>query len=203
MIGQATQTIFTKVYVLFLMTIYFWFYTLLGLVVFGIGPALHVVTELFMENQWVYQRYRFKSGWQLFRQDFWRVNRNAWGFIGIILILMYNLYLSTQLNFAWMVMIQFLIIFGITLTFCVGIFTLLLRARYEVSMHNAVKLACAQFFSSFYQLLFFIAATIAIVLAAKKWPGLILFFLPGTYVVLANWLSRGWYQKIDRQLKVA
>ncbi|WP_076800501.1 YesL family protein [Latilactobacillus curvatus] len=203
MIGQATQTIFTKVYVLFLMTIYFWFYTLLGLVVFGIVPALHVVTELFMENQWVYQRYRFKSGWQLFRQDFWRVNRNAWGFIGIILILMYSLYLSTQLNFAWMVMIQFLIIFGITLTFCVGIFTLLLRARYEVSMRNAVKLACAQFFSSFYQLLFFIAATIAIVLAAKKWPGLILFFLPGTYVVLANWLSRGWYQKIDRQLKVA
>ncbi|KRM24191.1 YesL family protein [Latilactobacillus graminis] len=203
MIGQATQTIFTRVYVLFLMTIYFWFFTLLGLVVFGIGPALHVVTELFMENQWASQRYRFKSSWQLFKQDFWHVNRNAWVFIGVILILMYNLYLSTQLNYAWMVMVQFLIIFGITLTFCVGIFTLLLRARYEVSMYNAVKLAFAQFFSSFYQLLFFITATIAIVLAAKKWPGLILFFLPGTYVVLADWLSRGWYQKIDRQLKVA
>ncbi|WP_235715861.1 YesL family protein [Latilactobacillus fuchuensis] len=62
------------------MTIYFWFYVLCGLVIFGIGPAFHTITELFMDNQWHSQNYQFKKGWQLFKKDFWRVNRNAGSF---------------------------------------------------------------------------------------------------------------------------
>lgn len=200
MIGQATQSVFTKVYVIFLMTIYFWFYVLCGLVIFGIGPAFHTITELFMDNQWHSPNYQFKKGWQLFKKDFWRVNRNAWVFLGIMLVLIYNLMLSTKLNYGWMLMIQFIIIFALALTFCVSIFTLLIRTHYDVGFKDAIKLAIAQFFSSFYQLLFFIGVTVVIVGASVKWPGLILFFTPGTYVVLANWFSRRWYQKIDRLL---
>ncbi|MFD1411011.1 YesL family protein [Lapidilactobacillus gannanensis] len=200
MIGQATQSAFTKVYVVFLMTIFFWVYTLAGLVVLGIGPALRAVTEMFMDNQWQYREYHFKAGWRQFKTDFWHVNLHSWTFLGIIAILVYNLYLSTQLKFSWILIVQFLIIFAIALTFSMGIFTLLLRSRYDVSFKNAVKLAAAQFFDNFPRLLLFLVATIAVIAAAAKWPGLILFLAPGTYIVVANWFSRKWYTKIDQLL---
>lgn len=198
--GQTFQNLFVRVYVLFLMTIFFWIYTLAGLVIFGIGPALRAVTEMFMDNKWLYQNYHFKAGWRQFRKDFWRVNLHSWLFLGVLVILAYNLYLSTQLKFAWILVIQFIIIFVMAMTFSLGVFTLLLRSRYDVSFKNALKLAAAQFFNNFSQLLFFLIATIALIVIAAKWPGLILFLAPGAYVVFANWFSRKWFQKIDQLL---
>lgn len=200
MVGQAAQNIFVKVYVIFLMTIYFWIYTLAGLVILGIGPSLRAVTEMFMDNQWQYQNYHFKDGWRQFRTDFWRVNLHAWLFLGIIAILAYNLYLSTQIKSAWILVIQFIIIFALAMTFSLGIFTLLIRSRYDVDFKNALKLATAQFFSNFSKLLLFLIVTIAIILITAKWPGLIIFLAPGAYVVFANWYSRKWYAKIDEFL---
>lgn len=200
MIGQAAQNIFVKVYVVILMTIYFWIFTFAGLIVFGIGPSLRAVSELFMDNKWLYQNYHFKDGWRQFKTDFWRVNLHAWLFLGILAILAYNLYLSTQIKSSWILVIQFIIIFVIAMTFSLGVFTLLTRSRYDVSFKNALKLSIAQFFSNFSQLLFFLVATIILIMITAKWPGLILFIAPGAYIVFANWFSRKWYIKIDKFL---
>ena len=200
MIGQTAQNVFIKVYVIFLMTIYFWIFTVAGLVVLGIGPSLRAVTEMFMDNQWQYQNYHLKDGWRQFKTNFWQINLHAWLFLGVLAILAYNLYLSTQIKEAWILIIQFIIIFAIAMAFSLGIFTLLIRSRYDVSFANALKLAAAQFFSNFSRLLLFLIMTIALIMAAAKWPGIILFLAPGAYIVFANWFSRKWYKQIDNFL---
>lgn len=200
MIGQTAQNVFIKVYVIFLMTIYFWIFTVAGLVVLGIGPSLRAVTEMFMDNQWQHQNYHLKDGWRQFKTNFWQINLHAWLFLGILAILAYNLYLSTQIKEAWILIIQFIIIFAIAMAFSLGIFTLLIRSRYDVSFANALKLATAQFFSNFSRLLLFLIMTIALIMAAAKWPGIILFLAPGAYIVFANWFSRKWYKQIDNFL---
>ncbi|KRM79617.1 hypothetical protein FC84_GL001086 [Lapidilactobacillus dextrinicus DSM 20335] len=200
MIGQTAQNVFIKVYVIFLMTIYFWIFTVAGLVVLGIGPSLRAVTEMFMDNQWQYQNYHLKDAWHQFKTNFWQINLHAWLFLGILALLAYNLYLSTQIKEAWILIIQFVIIFAIAMAFSLGIFTLLIRSRYDVSFVNALKLATAQFFSNFSRLLLFLIMTIALIMAAAKWPGIILFLAPGAYIVFANWFSRKWYKQIDNFL---
>ena len=52
MIGRAADKIFTRVFIFLIMTVYFWIYTVAGLVVLGIGPAFRTVTEMHMDKQW-------------------------------------------------------------------------------------------------------------------------------------------------------
>ncbi len=53
MIGRAADKIFTRVFIFLIMTVYFWIYTVAGLVVLGIGPAFRTVTEMHMDKQWI------------------------------------------------------------------------------------------------------------------------------------------------------
>ncbi|MCM8649944.1 hypothetical protein MZO44_07340 [Lactiplantibacillus sp. E932] len=50
MIGRAADKIFTRVFIFLIMTVYFWIYTVAGLVVLGIGPAFRTVTEMHMDK---------------------------------------------------------------------------------------------------------------------------------------------------------
>lgn len=199
--GRATQTIFTRFFVFMIMTVYFWIFSLAGLFVLGIGPALRAVTELYMDGQWDYKNYGFKKGWRLFKQNFWQVNLHAWVFLGIGAVLLANLFMSTRLHLAWMLIIQFIIIFAVIMNFSLGMFTLMIRSHYDVSFKDAVKLATAQFFSNFMQLLMFLLVTAILITVSLKWPGMILFLSPGIYLFAADALSRTWYAKIDDQLE--
>ena len=200
MLGRATQSIFTKVFVFLIMTIYFWAYSLLGLVVLGVGPALRTVSELYQAHQWQWRDYSFKQGFKQWRQDFWTVNAHTWLFMGVLAILGYNLYLSVQLRELWVVFVQFIIVAAMVLVFCLGVFTLMLRTHYEVSFKDAVKLALVQFFASFGQMLIFVVMTVAVVAISLKWPGLILFLSVGVYLALADHLSQQMYTRIDAEL---
>ncbi|WP_179394159.1 YesL family protein [Lacticaseibacillus absianus] len=200
MLGRTTQNVFTRVFVMLILSLFFWVYTFAGLVILGLGPALRAVAELYQANRWEWRGYSFRAGWRQWRAEFWSVNAHTWGFLGILLFLGYNLYLSVQLHQAWIVFVQFVIIAAIVLTFSLGIFTLTLRAHYDIAFRDALKLALVQFFSNFYQLALFILATIATVLISLKWPGLIIFLSVGAYIVLADWLSGKMYARIDASI---
>lgn len=200
MLGRATQSIFTKVFVFLIMTLYFWVYSLMGLMVLGIGPALRAVSELYQAHQWQWRDYSFKQGFQQWRQDFWTVNAHTWLFFSVFGILGYNLYLSVQLRELWVVFVQFIIVAAMVLVFCLGVFTLMLRTHYDVSFKDAVKLAVVQFFAGFGQMLVFVLMTIIVIAVSLKWPGLILFLSVGTYLALADHLSQQMYTRIDAAL---
>ncbi|WP_434433124.1 YesL family protein [Lactiplantibacillus paraplantarum] len=200
MIGRAADKIFTRVFIFLIMTVYFWIYTVAGLVVLGIGPAFRTVTEMHMDKQWDYRLYHFKEGWQRFKRHFWQMNLHTWLLLGVGAVLAYNLYLSLSIHTLWIIFIQFIIVFALIFDFSLAIFTVMLRSRYDVAFKDAIKLAIVQFFSNFTQLLTFIIGTIVLIVISLKWPGMILFLSPGIYMVGADRLSRRWYDKIDKML---
>jgi len=59
--GKAADRIFTRIFIFLIMTVYFWIFTVAGLVVFGVGPAFRTITELHMDKQWDYRGYGFKE----------------------------------------------------------------------------------------------------------------------------------------------
>ncbi|CAM3113991.1 YesL family protein [Lactiplantibacillus plajomi] len=203
-IGRAADKIFTRVFIVLIMSVYFWIYTVAGLVIFGIGPAARTVTEMYMDKEWDYRLYSFKDGWHRFKTNFWQINLHAWLFIGAGAILAYNLYLSTQIRGAyWVIFSQFIIVFALLFDFCLAIFTLMLRSHYDVAFKDAIKLAIVQFFNNFMQLLVFVVMTAIMIMISMKWPGMILFMSPGIYMVVADILSKHWYEKIDQMLGAA
>ncbi|MFC6200661.1 YesL family protein [Lactiplantibacillus nangangensis] len=201
--GRAADKIFTRIFIFLIMTVYFWILTVAGLVVLGIGPALRTVTEMYMDNEWDYKKYGFGKAWRRFKQDFWQENLHTWYFPGAGIVLAYNLYLSTTVNQAWMLFVQFVIVAALIFDFSLAMFTAMLRSHYDVSFKDAVKLAIVQFFSSFIQLLVFVIVTIVLIIVSLKWPGLILFLSPGIYVFATDVLSHQWYAKIDKMLEAA
>lgn len=199
--GRAADRIFTRIFVFLIMTVYFWILTVAGLIVLGIGPAFRTMSEMYMDNEWDYKKYSFKTAWSRFKTDFWQANWHTWIFLGTGIVLAYNLYLSTTVNQAWMLFVQFIIVAALIFDFSLAMFTTMIRSRYDVTFKDAVKLAVVQFFSSFMQLLVFIVVTITMIVISLKWPGLIIFLSPGIYMFATDILSHQWYAKIDKMLE--
>ena len=59
--GRAADRIFTRIFVFLIMTVYFWILTVAGLIVLGIGPAFRTMSEMYMDNEWAYKKYSFKT----------------------------------------------------------------------------------------------------------------------------------------------
>lgn len=201
MLGRGFQNFFIKIYVLMILNLWFWGYTLIGLGVLGVGPALRTISESFFLHGWKYREYHMKESWQLYKQSFWRSTAHFWLFGAVFALLAWNLYLSTQMAFGWVAFIQFILIFAILLTVSTGLFTLAIVSRYEISFKLALKLALAQIFSNFGRLLVFVAGVGLIIAATVKWPGTGLFLSISGVVVWTHILSGKWYAKIDTQLE--
>jgi len=200
MLGRTTQTIFTHVFVMMILNWYFLIFSVAGLIILGVGPALRAVSELFLDGQWEWQQYSFTRGWQYFRRYFWTANRDFWVFGGLFAILAYNLYLSTQINHSWVLWIQFAILIALFLDIVIGLLFLVIQSRYTVSFKHSLVLALAQFFDNPLHLLRFVFGVATIVIVTRLWPGLALFVTVGAIVVWTNWTFRQWYAKIDVML---
>ncbi|WP_461226231.1 YesL family protein [Lacticaseibacillus suihuaensis] len=200
MLGRGINSVFTKVFIMLILNLQFWLFTIMGLVVLGVGPALRTITELFAANEWQLGEYHFKDSWHLFKAHFWQANGHFWLFGAVFGILGYSLYLSTQLKFGWMLFIQFIIMFAMLLCATSGLFTLSIESHYEISLKNAFRLAIAQFFQNFLQLLVYFGGLGVIAILTAKAMGLIVFLSIAAVVVWTHMQSSRWYAQIDAQL---
>ncbi|MFD1429123.1 YesL family protein [Lacticaseibacillus mingshuiensis] len=200
-IGKASQNIFIKVYVLLMLSFFFWVFTLCGVVVLGIGPAYRTIAEVFDQNQWEYRQYHFKDVWAVYKKVFKQANLEFWGFAAVSAILGYNLYLALQLKVIWMLVITFILIFALLLVASLWLFLNGVHSHYDVSFKPALRLAAGQFFASFPRLLLFWAGLIIIIVVSAKWPGLILFLSVPGVLVWTSYMSTKWYKFVDKQVK--
>ncbi|MCI2171795.1 YesL family protein [Schleiferilactobacillus perolens] len=200
MLGKMSQSVFIKIYVLILLDLMFWGFTLLGGIVLGVGPALRTITELYLDTQSDYQNVNPKRGWHYFKQYFWAANKQFYGFAVVEAVLLYNLSLSTQLRGLWVFVIQFILIFAALANIVLAGDTLLLVSRFAVETKNAIKLAFGQFFDNFTKFLLTVLGLVAIGVASYMWPGLLIFLTIGTVVMWFNHCGKNWYAKIDKML---
>ncbi|CCI82541.1 YesL family protein [Lactobacillus hominis] len=201
MLGRMTQRAFVAIYVLMILNLAFWLFSLIGLFILGIGPALRTITEVFLNHKFEYHNYHFKEMWQIYKKYFWIANGHFYSFFGIELFLFYDLYLTSQIKNMWMLPVIFLLVFVMITLTVVGIYTLIIESTFDVEFKNAVKLAFVAFFSDFKDLLKFIAGLVVIGALTKFWPGFLLFLTVSTIIVWGAFSSKKWIGAIIDQLE--
>ncbi|WP_040535913.1 YesL family protein [Schleiferilactobacillus shenzhenensis] len=203
MLGKMSQKVFVQVYVMLLLNLYFWAFTLIGGVVLGVGPALRAITELYLDSQSDYQNVKFRKGWAYFKKYFKIANGQFYLFAGIEAVLIFNLVLSTELHGLWVLMIQFILIFAIAAGIVLGGNTLLLVSKFAVDTKNALKLAFGQFLSNFPKFLVTLAGLAGILVASFLWKGLIIFLTVSVMIKWFNHCGQPWYARVDKMLAAA
>lgn len=121
----------------------------LGLYIFGVGPALQVVSKLFQESQLDYKEVTFKRMFSLWRIYFKRSNYQFYFFLGLFLFVTYNLYLSIQMiGFFWL-MLDFLLVTMLVSLFVCYQYIIVYEGYYVMSFLQSIKLAIISLFLNF------------------------------------------------------
>ncbi|AVL00731.1 DUF624 domain-containing protein [Pediococcus inopinatus] len=196
MISLGVQKILVRAYVLIKLSLLFWAYAFSGLLIFGIGPALLTIAELYQQHQWSYEKIKFKAGWQLFKRNFKFGNLYFYLLATVLTGLGINLFLSVQTPGLAFLVTDFVIMFVICLVLSMFHYGLLLNANYEVNLRTTLKLSFIQFFNNFLDVIKLLAGFIAILIITYKFPGLILFATVPAFIVWTTIVSKKWYQKL-------
>lgn len=197
MINTGVQKVLTHAYVLIKLSIFFWCYAFLGLLILGIGPAFMVIAEIFNHSQWDYEKIKFREGLKLFRDRFGMGNAYGYSYLLVFILLGYNLYLSVQTKGLLFLVIDFIIIFVLFLSLSMFNFGILLYAKYSCTLIDLFKLSFVQFFNNAMDVLKLLIGYIIILVITYKLPGLILFGTIPAFIVWTSFIGRKWYIRID------
>ncbi|OTP06826.1 hypothetical protein A5844_002500 [Enterococcus sp. 10A9_DIV0425] len=200
-LGRALETLFIRIWVVMKLTLYFWVFTVIGGVVFGVGPAWKTINELFYHYGFEYKEITFKCGWQLFKKDFLRGSLLFGTFLLSILVLSYNLYLSVQIQGMLFLVIDFILLFGLFYAYTVYQYSMILDSEYRLSLINLLKLSLISSFSSFSTFLKIVIGNSAILWVTWNYKGLILFGLIGLLTVWNGLITKKWREELDTQLE--
>lgn len=141
MASTGIQRLFYVIWTIIKLNLYFLLFSLMGGVVFGIGPAFQTMNDLLTEQGINYQEITFKrflSGW---KKNFKRGNLHFSLFAALTFVLAYNLYLAAQIQgLLWMI-ITFLLFFVLLLVGVLFLYTTQYETSYDISTGNLLKLA--------------------------------------------------------------
>ncbi len=98
MLGKVLEELFIRIWVVIKLTLYFWIYTFVGGIIFGLGTAWKTVNELFYLYGFEYKEIMLKRGWNIYKRNFLRGNLLFGLFLSSTALLSYNLYLSVQIK---------------------------------------------------------------------------------------------------------
>jgi uncharacterized membrane protein YesL len=167
------------------LNLFFVLFTLMGGIVFGIGPAFQTISDLIEANGLSYEDQTMKQAFSRWKQNFWRANARFYLFFTLQAIVLYNLYLSSQIQGLLWLMIDFLLVVVSGLLLLLYLYSLLFESSYETSLLNTIKLAFISLFLSFGTFAKIIFGMASIVLLTWSMKGLFLF---GTFSLLLFWV---------------
>ncbi|MFC6164053.1 DUF624 domain-containing protein [Lactiplantibacillus dongliensis] len=200
MISTGLQKAFIRSYTIIKLSLLFWLFSFAGGGLFGIGPALLMISDLYHHNGWRYQLDTVKAATNLFKRYF--KAGNVYFYSGAVLLglLLMNLWLAVQLRGIGFLILDFVLIFAILLFSCVFNNLIILAGAYQAKPRDLLKLAVMQFFSNFFNVLKTIGGYGIIVVVTYKFPGLILFGTVPLVLIWTTFISRQWYQQLQTQL---
>ncbi|MEI5994390.1 YesL family protein [Candidatus Enterococcus mansonii] len=200
MVGKALETLFIKIWVIVKLNLFFWLFSCCGLIVAGIGPALKTINDLFASHQFNYKEITLKEGWAFFKQNMIRGNVLFYGWLLLLALLAYNLFLSVQVQGIVFLMIDFILVFGMIYGSVTFQYSLLLDSYYEISLRNLLKLAFISTLSNFANLLKIAIGVCVILFVTWQYKGLLLF---GTFSLIQLWsftATKSWRTSLDERL---
>lgn len=201
MVGSVMQKVFVRFWVLMILNLEFWLFSLIGLFVLGVGPAFRTIMETFLDHSFEYRKYSLKESWNIYKKCFWKANLHFYVFFAVLLFLFYDIYLTSQIRAIWALPIVMLIIFVALFVFLTGLFTLHIESYFDVSFLNAIKLSIAEFFIDFKGLWRFALGAVLILIMTRLFPGLLLFLTFSSLIVWCHMTTRKWVGDVEKQVQ--
>ena len=137
---------FRLIWAVIKLNLFFVLFTMMGAVLFGVGPAFQTISDLIEEEGLSYEDQTFRKALRCWKQNFWRANARFYLFFGLLAIAAYNLYLSSQIQGLLWLMIDFLLVVVSGLLVLLYLYSLLFESIYETSLLNTIKLAFVVYF---------------------------------------------------------
>lgn len=201
MLGKVLEELFIRIWVVIKLTLYFWIYTFVGGIIFGLGTAWKTVNELFYLHGFEYKEITLKRGWNIYKRNFLRGNLLFSLFLSSTALLSYNLYLSVQIKGLIFLAIDFILLFALFCLFDTYQYSMILDSEYTISVPNLLKLSFISFFSSFSSFLKIIIGSSVIIAVTWQFKGLILFGVIGLLTVWNGTMTKQWREELDKQLE--
>ena len=176
---------FRLIWAVIKLNLFFVLFTMMGAVLFGVGPAFQTISDLIEEEGLSYEDQTFRKAFRCWKQNFWRAKARFYLFFGLLAIAAYNLYLSSQIQGLLWLMIDFLLVVVSGLLVLLYLYSLLFESIYETSLLNTIKLAFVSLFLNFGTFAKVIFGLVGILVFTWSMKGLFLF---GTFSLILLWV---------------
>ncbi len=184
MLGSGLEKGFNICWLIVKLNLFFHLFSLLGGIVFGIGPSIQMVSDLFQESHFDTKEITFKRAFELWKGHFVRSNGQFLLFVSLFGILVYNLYISVQLvGLVWL-MIDFLLIAAVLFIYVAYQYIISYETSYDMPFFQVIKLACISVFFGFGTFWKLLLGVVTIGFITWQMKGLIVF---ATISLLIMW----------------
>lgn len=200
MIGTLLEKIFRSVYTIMKLNFMFWMLVFMGGVLFGVGPAFLSVSDLYVAHKYQYEDIKFTELHGIFRNNFNDGNKMFYLFGSLIFFVVYNLYLSFQLEMSWIVFMQILMVFTIVFLSITFLYTVVLHSYYEINFKDLLKLGFLSFFANIIQLVRFGISLVAIYFIFRLMHGLLLFGIFSLLILVSVESLSSWIPIINETI---
>ena len=196
MISKGIETAFHKVYYLIKLSLYFWGLSFIGLLVFGVTPAMMASIEAHNEANWDYDQLKWRTLFSSFKEYFKQGNQLFLIYLSVALVLGYNLYLSLQPKGFVFLMLDFILIFVLFLLVLSFLINIAIALTFDVSVVNSMKLASIQFFTHTKECFLLIFGLVMVSILTVKFPGLIVFISTGFLAIVISTSTKRMFKTI-------
>ncbi|ALV21416.1 DUF624 domain-containing protein [Carnobacterium antarcticum] len=196
MISKGIETTFNKVYYLIKLSLYFWGLSFIGLVIFGVTPAMMTIVEEHDEANWDFNQIKWKNLFEKFKQNFKQGNQLLLFYLMVVLIIGYNLFIALQTKGLLFLVLDFVLIFVLFILILSFIINLAVLTFFEVTLIDSLKLSVIQFFTKTKECFLLIFGLIIVSVITYKFPGLILFISTGLLAGVISTSTKRMFQNI-------
>lgn len=198
--GTYVSDFFDRVYVMIKLSLMFWVMTLMGGVVLGVGPAFLGIAQLYQEYGWSHRDMSWREIGNLFVGKFKRGNALLFIYACIVGVLLYNLYLSTQIQGIAILFLQFLIATVIVFTIGSYFYAVLIDNNFDIELINLLKLSVISVMGNFFTLIKLMVVLIFVSFVTSRYMGLLPFLTWGMLVVALSWVGKPLIAALDEHL---
>lgn len=200
MISSGLDKGFSMIWAIVKLNLMFVAFTILGGVLFGIGPAFQTISDLIQENELNYRESSWRLGFERWKANFVKGNLHFYLFLGSLALISYNFYLSTGIQGLLWLIIDFVLVFVGLLLFVYYFYMLINESSYDLSLGNLLKLSFVSIFLNFGVFLKIIIGLAGIIIFTLSMKGLLLFGSFSLMVLWASFASRKNRELIDGKL---
>ena len=199
--STGIQRLFYLSWTVIKLNLLFVLFSLAGGIIFGVGPALQMMTDFILEEGMNYQAITVKRAFESWKAHFERSNCYFLLFLFTLGFVFYNIYLAVQFTGIMWLIITFILFFVSLILVIFYIYMLLYEGSYFISTIDLMKLSFISIFLNlgvFFKVLF---GVISIVALTWKMKGLLLFASFALIMMWCAYVTRKNRQFIDGKLE--